>query len=91
MAPPVPDNATESGDDELLFAMESVPVRAPETVGVNVTATRQVVSAARVVPQVPACVTWKSPVAVMELKVRAEAGSVFVTVTVCAVLTDPRD
>jgi hypothetical protein len=87
---PVPVNATVSGDDALLFVMVSTPVRVPETVGVNVTATGQVLVGARVVPQVPVCATtWKSPVAEIELKVRAEAVSVFLTVTVCAALADP--
>jgi hypothetical protein len=67
--------------------MESVPVRAPATVGVKVTPITQELLGGSDAPQLPACAaTWKAPTMTGALRDRAEAVSLFVTVTVSAAL-----
>jgi hypothetical protein len=81
---PVPLSATVCGDDESESLKESVPDRAPKTVGVNCTLIVQLPPAARLLPQLLLCV--KSPLTVMDVIVRA---FVELRVTGCAELEEP--
>src|SRR5437762_11939129 len=92
-AGPFPVRLTVCGLPPPLSVMVKVPVRAPATVGVNVTLIVQVFDpavAGKVVGLIgqavaPVLVSAKSPDAAMELIVSA-AFPVFVSVTVCAAL-----
>ena len=81
---PVPLSATVCGDDESESLKESVPDRAPKTVGVNCTLIVQLPPAERPLPQLLLCV--KSPLAVIEAIVRVLVEE---RVMVCAALFDP--
>ena len=80
---PVPVKPTVCGLLGALSAIESVPVRWPAAVGVNVTAIVQLAPAATELPQALVCA--KSPDAVTPEMVN-DALPVFVSVTVCAAL-----
>jgi len=87
---PVPVRLTICGLPPALSVMVKVPVRAPATVGVNVTLIMQFAPPASVAGLIgqavaPVLVSAKSPDAAMELIVSA-AFPVFVSVTVCAAL-----
>ena len=89
-AVPLPVSATVCGLPPALSTTDSVPVRAPETVGVKVTSMVQFAPAANVAGLVgqafaPELVAAKSPEAPNELMVKA-AVPVFVSVTVIGVL-----
>ena len=80
---PVPLSVTLCGLPVALSAIESVPVREPVVVGLNVTLTVQFAPAAKLVPQLFVC--EKSPVVETEVMLRLPE-PLFVTVTVCAAL-----
>lgn len=83
---PAPVRLTDCGEPVALSVMDSVPVRVPSTVGLNVTAIVQLAPAAAVVPQL---FDWaKSPVAAMDVTAR-DAWPEFVRVIVCAGLVVP--
>src|SRR5437764_7450245 len=89
-AVPLPVSATVCGLPPALSTTDSVPVRAPETVGVKVTSMVQFAPAANVAGLVgqafaPELVAAKSPETPNELMVKA-AVPVFVSVTVIGVL-----
>src|ERR1700677_2739744 len=83
---PVPVSATVCGDPIALSVMVSVPVRAPEVVGVKATAMVQLPLTATDVPHV--FVSLKSPLAAMDVTATATEPEL-VRVTVCAVLLEP--
>jgi len=79
----VPDSVTCCGLPVALSAIDSVPLREPVAVGVNVTLIVQLDPAARLVPQVFVCA--KSPVTVTPVIVRL-AVPLLLRVTALAVL-----
>jgi hypothetical protein len=83
---PVPVSATVCGDPVALSVMVRVPLRAPDVVGVKMTAMAQFAPTAMAEPQV--FVSLKSPPAAMEVTATATEPEL-VRVTVCAVLLEP--
>jgi hypothetical protein len=84
---PVPVNETVCGLPGALSATESVPVRVPVAVGVNVTEILQFEPAASVVEQVFVCA--KSPVREIPMPVNVDVPSLY-SVTICAALVVPK-
>lgn len=88
---PVPDNATESGVEELLLVMVQFAESAPDAVGLKVMLAVQLADAARVDPQLVA-ETTKSEASVPEMPALlsvTELEVLLVIVMVCALLAEP--